>query len=199
MARAGTVGNLFRFIGRPERAPVLKGEGVVLRIPDMEDYEAWSTLRAASRDFLQPWEPIWPDDDLTRRAFRSRIKRYRREIDAGEGYFYFVYRSGDGALVGGLALTNIRRGVAQTATLGYWIGLPFARKGFMTAAVRTVLPFVFSSLRLNRLEAACLPENDASIALLHKTGFKLEGRARGYLCINGAWRDHLLYARLSED
>ena len=102
-------------------------------------------------------------------------------------------------LVGGLTLCNVRRGVTQSCTLGYWIGAPHAQKGYMTAAVRAVVPFVFDSLELHRLEAACLPANAASIKLLEKTGFKREGLARRYLRINGVWQDHLLYALLDTD
>jgi ribosomal-protein-alanine N-acetyltransferase len=79
------------------------------------------------------------------------------------------------------------------------MGLPFARHGYMTAAVRAIIPFAFATLRLHRLEAACIPSNAASIRLLEKTGFAREGYAREYLCINGAWQDHLLYARLADE
>ena len=74
-----------------------------------------------------------------------------------------------------------------------------AQKGYMTAAVRAVIPFVFDSLELHRLEAACLPANVASIKLLERTGFTREGIARRYLKINGVWQDHLLYALLESD
>jgi ribosomal-protein-alanine N-acetyltransferase len=100
--------------------------------------------------------------------------------------------------LGGLTLANIRRGVAQAGSLGYWMGLSFVRHGYMTAAVRAVLPFAFASLRLHRVEAACIPTNAASIRLLEKTGFVREGYAREYLCINGVWQDHLLFARLKD-
>ena len=60
------------------------------------------------------------------------------------------------------------------------------------------MPFAFGSLRLHRLEAACIPSNAASIRLLEKAGFVREGYAREYLCINGLWQDHLLFARLDE-
>jgi ribosomal-protein-alanine N-acetyltransferase len=100
-------------------------------------------------------------------------------------------------LVGGLTLANIRRGVAQAGSLGYWTGLSFVRLGYMTAAVRALVPFAFNSLRLHRLEAACIPSNTGSIKLLEKTGFVREGYAREYLCINGVWQDHLLYGRLN--
>jgi ribosomal-protein-alanine N-acetyltransferase len=89
--------------------------------------------------------------------------------------------------------------VAQAGSIGDWVGAPFARQGYMTAAMRALIPFCFGTLRLHRLEAACIPTNDASIALLEKTGFQREGYARAYLCINGTWQDHLLYARLKED
>jgi ribosomal-protein-alanine N-acetyltransferase len=102
-------------------------------------------------------------------------------------------------MVGGLTLANIRRGVAQAGSIGYWVGAPFARKGYMTAAVRALIPFGFRTLGLHRLEAACIPANIASISLLEKTGFTREGYARSYLCINGVWQDHLLYARLDDD
>ena len=110
-----------------------------------------------------------------------------------------MFRSSDNALVGGLTLANIRRGVAQAGSIGYWVGAPFARQGYMTAALRALIPFSFGTLRLHRLEAACIPSNAASIGLLEKTGFKREGYARQYLCINGVWQDHLLYARLRDD
>jgi len=67
----------------------------------------------------------------------------------------------------------------------------------MTAAVRLILPFAFDHLKLHRVEAACLPSNAASIALLRRCGFREEGLARRYLRINGQWQDHLLFAQLA--
>lgn len=165
----------------------------------MSDHAAWAALREDSRPFLAPWEPTWPLDDLTRSAFRRRIRRYLQDIRDDAAYPFFVFRSCDNVLMGGLTLSNVRRGVTQSASLGYWIGEPFARQGHMSAAVSACLGFVFDQLRLHRLEAACLPTNTASIRLLEKVGFTREGFARRYLRINGMWQDHLLYAMLSED
>lgn len=178
--------------------PALRDGHAMIRVPDMGDYEQWSALRAQSRDFLVPWEPIWPANDLTRTAFRSRIRQYWRDIDEDLAYPYFIFDNEGQVLVGALTLSNVRRGVAQTATLGYWIGLPHARRGYMTSAVRLMLEFAFHHLGLHRVEAACLPHNHASIGLLEKTGFSREGLARGYLKIAGEWRDHLLFARLCD-
>lgn len=163
----------------------------------MGDYEQWANLRLTSRDFLTPWEPIWPANDLTRSAFRSRIRHYWRDIDDDAAYPFFIFRASDETLVGAVTLSNVRRGVAQTGTLGYWIGAPHARQGYMTSAVRLVTGFAFHQLGLHRVEAACLPHNQASIGLLQKCGFAQEGLARGYLRIAGEWRDHLLFARLA--
>lgn len=189
----------FRSASHSETLSVIEGREVTLRAPHMGDYPEWASLREASRAFLTPWEPIWPADDLTRAAFRRRLRRYAEDLRADQSYALFVFRHGDGALVGGLTLANVRRGVAQAGSLGYWIGQPYARRGYMLAAVCALIPFAFDSLRLHRLEAACIPTNEASIGLLHKSGFQREGYAREYLCINGIWQDHLLFARLKDD
>ena len=189
----------FRTVSFADQLPAVLGDGVLLRTPQMSDYTAWSSLREASRDFLTPWEPTWPADDLTRASFRRRIKRYSEDQRGDLAYPFFIFRKLDGALVGGLTLSNMRRGCAQAASLGYWMGAAFARQGYMTKAVSALLPFAFNTLRLHRVEAACIPSNSASIRLLEKTGFRREGFARQYLCIDGIWQDHLLFARLCDD
>ncbi len=191
--------SLFRTVGFVDPGPSIKGRGVYLRMPVMGDYAVWSSLREKSRDFLTPWEPIWPEDDLTRVAFRRRIRRYQQEIQDDQGYAFFMFREEDDRLLGGLALSNMRRGVAQACTLGYWMGEAHAGQGYMSAGVRALIPFVFDTLRLHRLEAACMPTNQASIRILERAGFKREGYARKYLSIAGRWEDHLLYAILDQD
>jgi len=188
---------IFRTISSPEPLPPIEGGVVTLRTPQMSDFPAWTSLREVSRAFLTPWEPTWPSDDLSRGAFRQRMRRYAEDQRTDQAYPFFVFRKEDNALVGGLVLASIRRGVAQSGSLGYWIGLPYARHGYMTAALQALIPAAFEILRLHRLEAACIPTNVASIRLLEKTGFQREGYAREYLCINGSWQDHLLYARLN--
>jgi [ribosomal protein S5]-alanine N-acetyltransferase len=190
---------LLRTASLNETGPVIHGEGVVLRTPQMGDYPAWAELRAASRDFLTPWEPLWSSDELSRASFRRRLRHYQRDLREDVGYALFVFSRPQGELLGGLTLSNVRRGVTQACTLGYWIGVPYAGRGHMTAAVRAVISFVFDSLELHRLEAACLPNNAASVRLLERTGFRREGVARRYLKINGVWQDHLLYALIEDD
>jgi [ribosomal protein S5]-alanine N-acetyltransferase len=176
----------------------LVGERVYLRAPDRMDWEAWASLRGRSRNFLEPWEPSWPADVLSRFSFRSRIARYAEDWRSDQAYNFFIF-SHDDELVGGIGLSNVRRGVSETASLGYWVGEPFARQRFMTAALPLVLDFSFERLRLHRVEAACLPTNVPSRALLTRIGFQQEGYARQYLCIAGKWQDHVLFAILRED
>ncbi|MEP9377772.1 GNAT family protein [Aquabacter sp. CN5-332] len=183
----------------PEVLPAIVGDGVYLRVPQIKDYQQWRDLREESRSFLMPWEPLWPADDLTRGAFRRRLRRYARDMMRDEAYPLFIFRISDDQLLGGLTLSNVRRGICQAASLGYWMGAPYAGRGHMRAAVTALLPVAFDQLGLHRIEAASMTNNMPSIRLLESLGFVREGFARHYLCINGMWEDHFLFARLSGD
>lgn len=179
--------------------PVIEGRGVMLRPPRAADFQPWAELRELSASYLQPWEPAWAEDDLTRPAFRRRLSVYAREMELETAWPFFIFADRGETLVGAVTLSNVRRGVAETGTLGYWIGRPFAGRGHATAAVRAVLAFAFDTLDLHRVEASCLPANLASRRVLQKSGFRQEGEARAYLKINGAWADHLLFGVVSDD
>lgn len=174
-----------------------RGRSVVLRQPLAGDYAEWAELRALSRAHLTPWEPTWSHDDLSRTMYRRRLRAYAKDIRDDVSYPYFIFDSASGALVGGLTLSNVRRGSAQTASLGYWMGAPYAGHGYMRDAVIALLPVAFGPLRLHRIEAATMLNNAASIRVLEICGFEREGLARSYLKINGRWEDHLLYARVN--
>jgi ribosomal-protein-alanine N-acetyltransferase len=190
---------VFRFRSRTQEEFRIEGQKTFLRNPVMADFPEWSRLRAASRTFLEPWEPKWAEDDLTRSAFRYRIRRYDMDRQAGTTLPLFVCLKQNGRIVGGVTLGSIRRGVAESCTLGYWMGEQHAGQGLMADALWGLLPHVFDRMRLHRIEAACIPDNARSQRLLEKVGFRREGYLNGYLKINGAWRDHLLYALIAED
>jgi len=187
---------LFGLARSADLQPLVRGDGLYLRPAIAADYSAWARLREQSRAFLTPWEPTWLSDDLTRAAFRRRLRRQAEDIAGDESFAFLIFDSTSDELLGGLTLGGIRRGVAQAATLGYWMGAPHAGNGRMTRAVAAVARFGFDSLRLHRIEAACIPDNAPSIALLERNGFQREGFARAYLKINDAWRDHILLALL---
>ncbi len=172
---------------------------VCLRPLRQGDWSEWAALRENSREFLVPWEPTWPHDALSRSAFRRRVRAYDREWQQGTGYSLIVVRREDETMLGGVTLSNLRRGVAQCGSLGYWIGAGHARQGYMTEGLGGMLTFCFEHLGLHRVEAACLPSNAASKALLEHMAFREEGYAHKYLRINGKWQDHILFALLRED
>lgn len=171
----------------------LDGEGVYVRAPELRDYQEWADVREASRNFLTPWEPTWAQDETSRGSYRYKLRRYTEDARDDKAHALFVFRESDDALVGGVTLSNIRRGVAQTASLGYWAGQMHAGNGYITAAVKAVVRYAFEDLDLHRVEAACQPDNTPSRRVLKKCGFTQEGIARAYLKINGQWRDHLLF------
>ncbi|NEV79815.1 GNAT family N-acetyltransferase, partial [Rhodopseudomonas sp. BR0C11] len=140
---------LFRMpsVGPAALAP--RGNGLLLRAPQMADFPQWAELREYSRAYLTPWEPIWPSDDLTRSGFRRRLRRYSEDVASDRSYPFLVFREHDNQLVGGVTLANVRRGIVQAGTIGYWIGQPFAHQGYMTAALRVLLPTLFGELNLH--------------------------------------------------
>lgn len=172
---------------------------MTLRPPQHVDFTPWSSLRLSSRDFLAPWEPTWADDHLTRKAFTNRVYWAQRALSGGTAMPLFLIRRSDQVLLGAITLDNIRRGPAQSGTLGYWVGQPHARQGYMREAIEAVVHHAFTQLDISRVEAACLPENGASRGVLERCGFKYEGVAQSYLQIAGRWRNHVLYANLRGD
>lgn len=188
---------MIAFPFRGTRPQIIPGRNIYLRHPDISDHAEWAELRAESADFLKPWEPTWPPDDLERPSFRSRIRRYNQEISGGTGYPYFICDKRSEAILGGITLGNVRRGVSQCGQIGYWIGKRHQGRGIMSEALELLCQHAFSRFELHRLEAACIPDNTRSIRILEKAGFAREGYLRSYLKINGIWRDHVLYARIN--
>jgi ribosomal-protein-alanine N-acetyltransferase len=176
--------------------PILRHARVMLRPPSLNDFEEWAELRRASKSFLMPWEPQWSEAEYSKFNFRARIKNYQQQMRCDAGYPFFIFHHQEGHLLGAITASNVRRGVAQMCSVGYWIGQPFAQQGYMGEALAAVLGYAFGNLGLHRVEAACLPSNIASISLLRRSGFGQEGLAVKYLQIAGKWQDHLLFARL---
>ncbi len=181
------------FFGKSGNQSALRGEQVYLREPELGDFEDWAEIRQRSRAYLEKWEPTWSADEFSRFAFRQRIRIYAQRARDDEGYAFFIFDKQTNQLVGGLTLSHVRRGVSQSATVGYWIGEQFSGMGLMKDALSTLLAVAGPRFGFHRLEAACLPHNDRSKHLLLTCGFELEGFAKSYVKIAGRWEDHQLF------
>ncbi len=164
------------------------GPSLGIRPPIRSDYRAWVSLRAASVELHRPWEP-WPYVVPTRESFRAQLDKYA----------YFLFRLEDDRLVGQCNVNLLVRGPFQNAALGYWTGAPFTGRGYMTEGVRLVLRECFTTLKLHRVEANIIPQNNASLSVARKNGFRHEGFSPRFLQIGGQWRDHERFAMTLED
>ncbi|KJF67382.1 MULTISPECIES: GNAT family N-acetyltransferase [Rhizobium] len=188
---------MLRFLSRHNDTPELRSADHLLRLPRYGDFRQWHVLRSESRQFLQPWEPAWRPDELTEGSFRTRVVRNGQEFSSGTAVSFLLFEK-ETLLVGGITIGYIRRGAAQSCMIGYWVGERYAAQGHMSAALKLVIPYIFSGLQLHRIEAACIPENFKSIRLLENAGFQREGLLREYLKINGQWRDHMMFSLLAD-
>ena len=146
-----------------------------------------------NREFLEQWEPVREAEFFTLEAQVADIEAALADADADRRHAFGIFV--DGELVGRLALNQIVRGVFQNAYLGYSIGERWNGRGLASEAVGVAVGFAFGKLGLHRVQAAVIPRNAASIRVLEKNGFREEGYAVGYLCINGVWEDHRIFAR----
>lgn len=171
--------------------------GIYIRPYAIEDTEALQAMYMASREHHAPFEPIRGDEFYTLESLRNRIRSRQQEAEQDQGYYFGVFEENTDKLIGQVSLTNIARGVAQYADLGYFTHIDYMGKGYMSAAVKLILLFAFRSLELHRIQASILLHNKASRRVLEKNGFIPEGIARGYLLIAGRWQDHQIYSLLN--
>ncbi len=164
---------------------------VFLRAPDGADRDEFVSLMRASRSFHRPWASAPTDDD--------RFSAYLVDARRPDFEAMLVCRLEDLAIVGFFNLSQIARGSLQSAYLGYAVGKPFARQGYMAEGIQQVLRHAFLGLRLHRVEANIQPGNRASTALAGGAGFRREGFSPRYLKIGGRWRDHERWAILAEE
>ncbi|MGY1841153.1 MULTISPECIES: GNAT family N-acetyltransferase [unclassified Modestobacter] len=164
------------------------------------DAAAWSRLRLDNEQWLAPWEPSsdvpWSQRH-TPAAYRGMRRIAGRRARAGSS-LPFAIRWQD-RLVGQVTVDNIVRGALRSGHLGYWVDRSVAGRGVASLAVALVCDHAFGPVGLHRLQADIRPENRPSRRLVERLGFRQEGLLRGYLDIDGAWRDHLAYALLAED
>lgn len=168
---------------------VARGERVLLRAPRPADEREFLALRAASREFLAPWEPDLPGVDPAGAELFARYMRFGPRFRRSR---LLVCACDDGRILGSITLSEID---AERAVLGYWIGAPHARQGFMGEALELLAAHAFGALRLRELEAFVLPENERSKRLLTRLAFEHVGSAPAYRVLRGEARNHERWLR----
>ena len=171
----------------------LKGDKALVRTARITDYPAWLEVRKHNEQRLRFYEPAWMKDALSEDYFIRRLKRQAQDWHDDRAYCFAVFTTTGHRMIGGMNLNHIQRGAAQHASLGYWIDERFEGQGYMREAGRLVIEYAFDVLKLQRINAATLPENDRSKKLLLALGFEEEGFAKAYLQINGHRQDHVLF------
>jgi [ribosomal protein S5]-alanine N-acetyltransferase len=174
-----------------ELSEAAAGSRVYLRTPTRPDADEFISLMRASRAFHRPWATAPADEE--------RFAAYLADARRPDFEAMLVCRQSDNAILGFFNLSQIARGLLQSAYLGYAVGKPFAGHGYMRAGIELVLRHAFTALRLHRVEANIQPGNQASIALARGAGFRREGFSPRYLKIGGRWRDHERWAILSDE
>jgi [ribosomal protein S5]-alanine N-acetyltransferase len=176
----------------------LRAGRVGLRPLAMSDAKAWNEVRRRNAAWLRPWEAtVPPGDPSAPRTFRGLVRDLRRQARERRALPFAV--TVDDVFAGQLTVTNIVGGSARWAQIGYWIDQRYAGQGVMPTAVALVVDYCLLELHLHRIEVAIRPENAASLRVVEKLGFTEIGYAPGYLHIDGAWRDHRLFALTSEE
>ena len=167
------------------------GEKVFLRPPTSNDQTEFLALNRASKRFHRSLvsPPTTPE----------QFKGFLVRASKADSVCLLVCLVANGAIIGSISLSQIFRRGFQNAYLGYYVAERYAGHGYMSEAIQLVLRYAFNDLKLHRLEANIQPGNAASIALVRRAGFVLEGFSRRYLKISGRWRDHERWAILSED
>lgn len=182
----------------------LRDGELVLRPLGRRDRTAWITVRNANEAWLRPWEAAPPGTELipweqrhTRATYAEVLRRQRVQARAGTHFPFGVFL--DGAFAGQASLGEVVRAAFRSAYVGYWIDQRVAGRGLMPRALGLLVDHAFDVMGLHRIEANIRPENAASLAVVHKLGFREEGLHRRYLSVDGEWRDHLTFALLADD
>lgn len=175
------------------------GQTVLVRPPREEDWPQWKAVREQNYDYLQPFEPLWPDNCLTERFYERSFLRQLKDWNEDKRYCFLIFDEDDETLIGGVNVNNVQRGVSQTASFGYWLAEDAQGRGYMVQALDLIIYFCFKVLKLHRVQISCMPHNTKSIKVAQRLGFTEEGFAKKYIKINDIWEDHKIFGLTIED
>lgn len=184
---------------RNDAKPHLEGPRLILRPARPGDWPQWKNVRTKNRHYLEPFEPRWDINCLSKRYFHRRIAQQTKSREDDKAYSFIIFHKQTNDLIGSININNITRGPAQFASLGYWLAQAYQGKGYMGEAAQLIINYAFTTLKLERLNAGCLIHNQKSQNMLRRLGFTEEGRAIKYLQINGIRQDHILFGLNIDD
>jgi [ribosomal protein S5]-alanine N-acetyltransferase len=178
----------------------LDAERTAIRPLSLDDVDEFTAAVAANRSHTEPWEPIRTESHYTRAGQAETLRRDMEAWELGSGYAFAVLdRDAGDRIIGRIALGNVVHGAWRNATLGYWVAADAGGRGHATTAALLICEFAFEHAGLHRVQPAVIPRNIRSVRVVQKAGFRHEGRAVRYLCINGVWEDHDVYAMTEEE
>lgn len=180
--------------------PVLETARLVLRLPNAEDADRFVDYFSRNRRHLKPWSAPRPKGFYTSRFWRDRLPFALTELEHGSAVRFILFKRNapEGPIIGDANLSQIARGPFQACYLGYSLDEAHLGQGLMTEALTAIVDYAFEELHLHRVMANYIPTNERSGRLLERLGFTVEGYAKNYLFIDGAWRDHVLTARTND-
>ncbi|WP_404286084.1 GNAT family N-acetyltransferase [Glutamicibacter arilaitensis] len=183
--------------------PELSSSRLVLRELALRDQSEWLELRSANAIWLKPWDPTNPLGAPEPMSFRQMLIGKRAAAHEGSGYSWIMtlplLNRSHPPIIGQISVSGIQYGAARTASIGYWVDGAHAGFGLVPEACALVIDHCFQSLALHRLEINIRPENAASLRVVEKLGFRDEGLRKGFLHIDGQWRDHRTFALNREE
>lgn len=179
------------------RGPELAHGEVLLRPLERRDGRAYREVRRHNRDWLRPWDATNPDAADVAPSFQELLRYYRRQERRGEALPMAVLVGG--RFCGQVTAHGIQWGALRSAAIGYWIDRRMAGRGITPLAVALLTDHLLLDMGLHRVEINIRPENEASLRVVEKLGFRDEGLRERYMHIDGKWRDHRTFALVADD
>jgi ribosomal-protein-alanine N-acetyltransferase len=175
--------------------PNMVTERLIVRMANRKDRDSVLEYYSSNRDYLAPYSPVFPSDFFTKQYWDRQIDRNVEEFYGDESVRMFIFeQAAPSRAIGNVSLGNIVRNAAQFCYLGYAVAEDKQGNGFATEAVRAVVQYAFTEIKLHRVMANYIPTNEKSGKVLKRAGFVVEGYAHDYLYLNGKWQDHIMTA-----
>ena len=172
---------------------------LVLTAPRLDQAAAMLDFVTRNREHLKPWSPPTPPNFHTLAHLQEVVGKHTHAFESGSAFRFWISPNDDlGQIIGSIGFSQVSRGPFCSCVLGYQIDREWEGRGLMSEALRAAIQYMFEDQKLHRIAANYRPENLRSGRLLAKLGFRIEGFAKDYLFIDGAWRDHILTSRVND-